>query len=42
MNNGVVKPGGVGFDINCGVRMIRSNLSEDDLKPYITELTKAI
>ncbi|TMW63519.1 hypothetical protein Poli38472_002460 [Pythium oligandrum] len=28
----VVSPGGVGFDINCGVRLIRTNLHEDDLK----------
>ncbi|CAE7913558.1 RTCB, partial [Symbiodinium sp. KB8] len=29
----VVSPGGVGFDINCGVRLIRTNLSEKDVKP---------
>lgn len=28
----VVSPGGVGFDINCGVRLLRTNLSEADLK----------
>eukprot|EP01059_Diplonema_ambulator_P020399 TRINITY_DN34179_c0_g1_i1.p1 TRINITY_DN34179_c0_g1~~TRINITY_DN34179_c0_g1_i1.p1 ORF type:complete len:520 (+),score=140.74 TRINITY_DN34179_c0_g1_i1:42-1562(+) len=30
--NSVVSPGGVGFDINCGVRLIRTNLCKDDLK----------
>jgi len=29
--NGVVSPGGVGFDINCGVRLLRTNLFEKDL-----------
>lgn len=28
----VVSPGGVGFDINCGVRLIRTNLTEDDIR----------
>jgi RNA-splicing ligase RtcB len=28
----VVSPGGVGYDINCGVRLIRTNLNERDLK----------
>ncbi|MEA4957025.1 MAG: RtcB family protein [Methanobrevibacter sp.] len=35
---GVVSPGGVGFDINCGVRMIRTNLTEDDIKPKMKEI----
>ena len=42
MNNGIVSPGGVGFDINCGVRMIRTNLTEEDLRPYIPELTEKL
>eukprot|EP00002_Diphylleia_rotans_P024388 TRINITY_DN4813_c0_g2_i1.p1 TRINITY_DN4813_c0_g2~~TRINITY_DN4813_c0_g2_i1.p1 ORF type:complete len:505 (+),score=89.97 TRINITY_DN4813_c0_g2_i1:55-1569(+) len=29
----IVSPGGVGFDINCGVRLIRTNLSEKDVLP---------
>jgi tRNA-splicing ligase RtcB len=28
---GVISPGGVGFDINCGVRLVRTNLNIDDL-----------
>ena len=35
---GVISPGGVGFDINCGVRLIRSNLTVDDVRPKIKEL----
>lgn len=33
----IVSPGGVGFDINCGVRMLRSNLREEDLTPELKE-----
>lgn len=29
----VVSPGGVGFDINCGVRLLRTNLQEKDVLP---------
>ncbi len=36
--NGVISPGGVGFDINCGVRLLRSNLRVDDVKPRIKNL----
>ncbi len=39
---GVISPGGVGFDINCGVRLVRSNLSEDDLKPKLKDLVYAL
>lgn len=35
---GVISPGGVGFDINCGVRLIRTNLQEEDVRPHIKEL----
>ena len=41
-NNGVVSPGGVGFDINCGVRMLRTNLTEDEIKPKLKELTEVL
>ncbi len=39
---GVISPGGVGFDINCGVRLIRSNLSRADILPKLTELLDAL
>lgn len=35
---GVVSPGGVGFDINCGVRLLRTNLVEADLKDKLRPL----
>ncbi len=39
---GVISPGGVGFDINCGVRLMRTNLSEKDIKPRIRDLVYAL
>jgi tRNA-splicing ligase RtcB len=36
---GIISPGGVGFDINCGVRLIRTNLQKEEVVPYIKELT---
>jgi tRNA-splicing ligase RtcB len=35
---GVISPGGVGYDINCGVRLVRSDLTEKDAKPYMRRL----
>ncbi|KAL0055065.1 hypothetical protein WJX82_006488 [Trebouxia sp. C0006] len=35
---GVVSPGGVGFDINCGVRLLRSDLTEEDVKPLKSKM----
>ncbi len=35
---GVVSPGGVGFDINCGVRLVRTSLTADDVRPKVHEL----
>jgi len=38
VEDGVVSPGGVGFDINCGVRLLRTNLTTAELKPRIEQL----
>jgi len=38
----VVSPGGVGFDINCGVRLIRTNLTLKDVLPVKEQLTQAL
>jgi len=38
VDDGVISPGGVGFDINCGVRLLRTNLTEDEVKPRIERL----
>jgi tRNA-splicing ligase RtcB len=42
VSDGVVSPGGVGFDINCGVRMMRTNLMEEEVAPKIKELIDAL
>ena len=34
--------GGVGFDINCGVRLLRTNLDEKDVQPVKEELTQSL
>jgi tRNA-splicing ligase RtcB len=39
---GVISPGGIGFDINCGMRLIRTGLSEGEVRPRITELIGAL
>ncbi len=39
---GVVSPGGVGYDINCGVRLIRSDIAAADLKPHLKKLAYAL
>jgi len=38
LNGGVVSPGGVGFDINCGARLIRTNLTEAEVRPVLDRL----
>ena len=35
---GMISPGGVGYDINCGVRLLRSNLTEDAVRAKLKEL----
>ncbi|MGB8134335.1 MAG: RtcB family protein [Nitrososphaeraceae archaeon] len=39
---GVISPGGVGYDINCGVRLIRTNLVENDVKFKLRELVNEL
>jgi len=39
---GVVSPGGVGYDINCGVRMLRSDVSAEELRPRMKELVNQL
>jgi tRNA-splicing ligase RtcB len=40
--NGVISPGGVGYDINCGVRLLSTNLTEKDVRPKLAVLAEAI
>ena len=42
VSDGVVSPGGVGFDINCGVRLLRTNLTADIIIPKIKPLIDAL
>ena len=39
---GVISPGGVGFDINCGVRLLSSSLSLDEVRPKIRDLVNQL
>ncbi len=39
---GVISPGGIGFDINCGMRLVRTDLSWPEVKPRIRELVDAL
>ncbi|MBI1978833.1 MAG: RtcB family protein [Candidatus Aenigmarchaeota archaeon] len=36
--NGVISPGGIGFDINCGMRLVLTNLTYNDVKPHLKTL----
>jgi tRNA-splicing ligase RtcB len=38
----VVSPGGVGFDINCGVRLLRTNVDEKDIQPIKEQLAQSL
>lgn len=35
---GVISPGGIGFDINCGMRLVTTNLAYDQVKPHLRPL----
>jgi len=39
---GVVSPGGIGYDINCGVRLIRTSLRVDDVRPRLAALIERL
>jgi tRNA-splicing ligase RtcB len=41
-DGGVVSPGGIGFDINCGVRLLRSDLTADEVRGRLAELADAL
>ncbi len=42
LEDGVVSPGGVGFDINCGVRLLRTNLHERAVKSRMPEIVNQL
>ena len=42
LERGVVSPGGVGFDINCGVRLIRTSLEAEQVRPKLRDLVNQV
>lgn len=42
LEEGVISPGGVGYDINCGVRLIRTNLQEKEVRPKLKDLVNEL
>jgi tRNA-splicing ligase RtcB (3'-phosphate/5'-hydroxy nucleic acid ligase) len=41
-DTGVISPGGIGFDINCGMRLLRTNLTEAEVRPRLRRLIDAL
>ncbi|MBW2093000.1 MAG: RtcB family protein, partial [Deltaproteobacteria bacterium] len=42
LEEGVISPGGVGYDINCGCRLMTSSLTVKDVQPYLTPLIERL
>lgn len=42
IEDGVISPGGVGYDINCGMKLLRSEYTEREIKPYLDKLAGRI
>jgi len=42
VEEGVISPGGIGYDINCGVRLLRTDLTEQKVRPRLKELLDQI
>ncbi len=42
LKDGIISPGGVGYDINCGVRLLRSNLTKQEVLPRIKDLVEVL
>ena len=40
--NGVISPGGVGYDINCGVRLLATHLDKEQVQPYLDDLASSL
>jgi tRNA-splicing ligase RtcB len=41
-DEGIISPGGVGYDINCGVRVLASNISAEEIQPHVSELASVL
>lgn len=42
MPDGVISPGGVGYDINCGVRLLATHLEQEEINPYLDDLASTL
>ena len=42
LDEGVISPGGVGYDINCGVRLMASRLTREQVEPRLRELVNQL
>jgi len=42
VSDGVISPGGVGYDINCGVRLLGTHLDHEEVAPYLDDLATAL
>ncbi|MGM5480123.1 MAG: RtcB family protein [Nanobdellota archaeon] len=42
MEEGIISPGGIGFDINCGVRVIATSLTKQDIQPHTKQLIEEL
>jgi tRNA-splicing ligase RtcB len=42
LKEGVISPGGVGYDINCGVRLLRSNFKREEVLPRLKDLVAVL
>lgn len=42
LENGIISPGGVGYDINCGVRLLTTNLTIEEIRPHLRSLVDGL
>jgi tRNA-splicing ligase RtcB (3'-phosphate/5'-hydroxy nucleic acid ligase) len=42
LDEGVISPGGIGYDINCGVRVLRSHQTLEEIRPVLRKLARSL
>jgi tRNA-splicing ligase RtcB len=42
VDDGIISPGAIGFDIDCGIRMVRTNMTEADVRKHLEPLVDAL
>lgn len=42
LDEGIISPGGVGYDINCGVRLLTASITRDELAPHLERLLRML